>query len=348
MASMKISKFLNLYVAYVRSHYRPSAFSVRMIPTDRCNLNCSYCWQKRQESYEMSLDEFNSYLAKAKSMNVGIITFLGGEPMIWPGLYDAIASCDRAKVLTDLTTNGTLLNEETIGRLGQAGLDYLNISVDGIKATDVTRKNSIVREDVLSNLKQARKKYKMHFRINSVIYKNNFEQIRSMIEFANEYNVQISLGYVVRPFEKEHIVNPGIYFQAGDEGLLKEIVDYIVQKKRQGYPIIDPEAYFTSIFRYIRHEKFWDCNYPTRYGWMNVAPDGRVRSCTKKMDELDYHFLDLKSDSLIKLRKILAGNVQDCNVYCYSNCAFDSYFYTHHKVAFLKKILDRVITNFKK
>jgi MoaA/NifB/PqqE/SkfB family radical SAM enzyme len=343
----KVSKFLNLYGAYIKSHFVPGTLSVRIIPTDRCNLRCSYCWQRTDDSREMTIEEFNAYLAKARKMNVGIITFLGGEPMMWPALYDAIAGCTRANVLTDLTTNGTLLNGDSIERLGHAGLDYLNISVDGLKPTEVTRKNSIVREDILAKLKAARRKHGMHFRVNSVIYKNNFEQIKELIDFVKENNVQISLGFVVEPFDKKYAVAPEIYFGLEDEELLRDIVNYVIMKRRQGYPIIDPEEYFTGVFRYLRREKFWDCNYPTRYGWINVIPNGKVRSCTKKMDELDYSYLDLDRVKLAELRKVLAAKVQKCNAECYSNCAFDSYFYAHNKRAFLKKVADRMVNNYR-
>lgn len=343
----KIAKFGNLYRAYVKSYFSTSVPFVRIIPTDMCNLRCGYCWQRKEHGYEMTPDEFNAYLAKAKTLNVGLMTFLGGEPMTWPGLYEAIDACRKAHVLTDVTTNGTLLNKETVNRLGRSGLDYLNISVDGIKPTEVTSKNAIVRTDILEQLKKARKKYKMHFRINSVIYKNNFEQIRSLIEFAREYNVQISLGYIVPPLKPEHVVDPGIYFNQEDGELIHQIVDYIISKKKQGYPIIDPEQYFTGIFRYIKHESFWACNYPTRYGWINVTPDGFVRSCTKKMDSLEYSFLELDSAKIIEIRQLLAQKVQECNVHCYSNCAFDSYFYTHNKKAFFQKVLRRLVDNVK-
>lgn len=343
----KIAKFGNLYRAYVKSYFCFSIPFVRIIPTDMCNLRCAYCWQRKDHSHEMSLGEFNAYLAKAKNLNVGLMTFLGGEPMIWPHLYDALNACRKAHVLTDLTTNGTLLDMETIDKLGRSGLDYLNISVDGIKPTDVTRKNSIVQMETLEQLQRARKKYKMHFRINSVIYKNNFDQIQDLIEFAKKKNVQISLCYIVPPLNPDYIIDPGIYFTQEDNELLRQIVDYIVSKKKQGYPIIDPEQYFVGIFRYIKHEHFWNCNYPTRYGWINVNPDGFVRSCTKKMDSLGYSFLELDSTKVIEIRRLLAQKIQDCNVHCYSNCAFDSYFYTHNKTAFFQKVLRRMIDNVK-
>jgi MoaA/NifB/PqqE/SkfB family radical SAM enzyme len=338
----KVAKFLNLYHSYVVSCFFVRTPFVRMIPSDKCNLKCKYCWQRREESYEMTLSEFKQFLAKAKKLNVGIITFLGGEPMAWSPIFDAIKSCTEKNVLTDMTTNGTLLNEKSIEQLGRAGLDYLNISVDGMMPSEITSKNSIFKKDILQHLKQVKKRFGTHFRINSVIYKNNFEQIKAMINFANDQNIQISLGYIVEPLIKEQIVNSGIYFTLEDKQLLDEIINFIVNKKRQGYPIIDPEDYFTNVYKYLKGEKFWNCNYPTKYGWVNVSPDGRVRSCTKKMDELEFNYGDLDSIKISELRKVLAEKTAVCNAHCYSNCAYDSYFYTHHKFQMFKKVFNRI------
>ena len=62
----------------------------------------------------------------------------------------------------------------------------------------------------------------------------------------------------------------------------------------------------------------------------------------KKMDKLDFHFLDLGPTSLSKLRSILREKVETCNIDCYSNCAYDSYFYTHNKGEMLKKVMGRL------
>ncbi len=338
----KAAKFANLFLANTQSHFRSTPAFVRIIPTDRCNLNCSYCWQRKEQSEEMTLGEFRGILAKAKKLHVGLLTFLGGEPMMWEPLYEAISMCTEAHVLTDLTTNGTLLNRDTVRRLGEAGLDYLNISVDGVKASRISPKNSVFRSDLIEVLHDAKKRYGVHFRLNSVIYKNNFDEIKELVRFSRLNNVQISLGFVVPPLDAEQRSGDDIYFTQDDTPLLKEIVTYLLNRKSEGYPIIDPDAYFSNIFRFIRREKFWECNYPTRYGWINVTPNGKIRSCTKKMDELDFHFLDLDRDSLKSLRADLKEKVKHCNIDCYSNCAYDSYFYTHNKVEMLKKVLKRL------
>lgn len=290
----------------------------------------------------MSINSFCAYLDKAKELKVGLMTFLGGEPMIWQSLNEALALCTERNVMTDLTTNGTLLTESSIESLGKCGLDYLNISVDGVQSTKVTSKNSIFQPGLMEALKEARKKYHMHTRINSVIYKNNFEEILKLIEFSKRWDIQISLGFIVPPLHPENRTNDDIYFSTGDVPILNDIVSGILEKKKSGYPILDPDSYFENIFRFIRREKFWNCNYPTRYGWINVAPSGYIRSCTKKMDELDLHFLDLDPKKISKLRFALKEKVQTCNIDCYSNCAYDSFFYTHHKGEGIKKIINRL------
>jgi len=338
----RVAKFENLSKAYLSSYRHGTPAFIRMLPTDRCNLNCTYCWQRENDSTDMSISSFCTYLDKAKDLKVGLMTFLGGEPMIWPPLYEALTFCTERHVMTDMTTNGTLLTESSIESLGKSGLDYLNISVDGVQATAITSKTSIFRPGLMGALKEARKENHMHTRINSVIYKNNFEEILTLIEFAKKWDIQISLGFIVPPLKPEYRSEKDIYFSVNDEPLLTEIVSGILEKKKAGYPIVDPESYFENIFRFVRREKFWDCNYPTRYGWINVSPSGHIRSCTKKMDKLDFHFLDLGPTSLSKLRSILKEKVETCNIDCYSNCAYDSYFYTHNKGEMLKKVMGRL------
>ncbi|MDD2335271.1 MAG: radical SAM protein [Geobacteraceae bacterium] len=338
----RLAKFRNLSEAYLSSYRHGTPAFIRVLPTDRCNLKCAYCWQHNNASADMTIDSFRAYLKKAKELHVGLITFLGGEPMIWSPLCEALALCTERHVMTDLTTNGTLLTSATVEELGRSGLDYLNISVDGTTANEVTCKNSIFRSDLMGALKEARTKHHMHTRINSVIYNNNYEAIQTLMEFSRKWDMQLSLWFIVPPLDPAQRPDKDIYFSVADEPLLRDIVSDILEKKQAGYPIIDPDSYFENIFRFIRREKFWDCNYPTRYGWINVTPTGRIRSCTKKMDELDFRFLDLDLESLGRLRSILKEKVRTCNIDCYSNCAYDSYFYTHNKGELIKKVLRRL------
>ena len=338
---IKTGKVLNLVKANICCSLLSTPAFIRIIPTDNCNMNCKYCRQKDNAPFMMSYSNFKSYLKKARKMQVGLITFLGGEPLMWEHVYQAIADCTRHLIPSDLTTNGSYLNEETIEKLGKAGLDYLNISVDGIRPNRVSGKNYIFRNNLTELLKKAQKKYKMDVRLNTVIYNNNLDDIRELLEYTKENGFRISLGYAMPPLNGEDAANP-MYFRKEDRELLKKIISYIIVKKREGYPIIDPEEYFLNIFRFLNRESFWQCNYQTKYGWLNIAPNGQIRSCTKKQDDLHNHFSSLKLKQLVALRRKFAENISSCNSDCYSNCAYDAYYYRKHKGEMIKKLLKKV------
>jgi len=253
--------------------------------------------------------------------------------MLWDHLYDALELCSKQNIMTDLTTNGTLLDDTTIQKLGSSGLDYLNISVDTRDRNSVSRKNRLFDGNIVAALSSAEKAYRMKTRMNSVIYNNNFEDIKALLELSKHRDIPISLGFIVPDMK-----NPGekdIHFSEQDSDLLHEIVDYILAKKDEHYPVIDHKSYFTNVFRFLRHEQFWKCNYPTRFGWINVAPNGAIRSCTKKMDALDIDFLSLTPEKIARLKETLEESVKECNPYCYSNCAYDSAYYKANKASFV-------------
>lgn len=332
----KVKKYLNLLTAYIRAGKFTTTPFVRIIPIDRCNLNCDYCWQHSDNSKEITEQEYKLIIEKAKKMRVGMINFLGGEPLIWAHIYSAISLCNKYNIMTDITTNGTLLNEETLNKLGESGLDSLNISVDG----KTTEKNIELLKNNMISINKVRKKYGIIVRINAVLYKNNFEEIKELIEYCNLKKLPLSIGYVVQNVnEKTKKTENSIYFKEEDSELIREIVSYIKEKIAKGYKIIDPIEYFENIEKFMRREKFWECNYSGKYGWINVIGNCKIRSCTKKMDDTGYNFLEIEKEDIIKLKENFKLKIDKCNRECYSNCAYDSFFYTKNKIKFLKKII---------
>ena len=330
---MKTSKYSHLLKNYAHAKINYSTLFVRILPTDNCNLNCFYCFQRKSDTTDMSWDLFSEILNKARDLRVGLMSFLGGEPMLWPHLYDALALCSQHNILTDMTTNGTLLNETTIERLGSSGLDALNVSVDTKDNLSSSKKNTLFDNDIVSALKRAEKAHGMKVRMNGVIFNNNFEDIKLLLELSKEKEIPLSLGFIVPDMKDDNCKSS--HFTEKDTELLEEIVTYILQKKKEKYPIIDPDSYFSNVFKFIKNEDFWECNYPTRYGWINVTPTGTLRGCTKKMDDIDTTFLSLTPEKIKAYKESLRGPVKECNPFCYSNCAYDSAYYKNNKLAFV-------------
>jgi len=277
---------------------------------------------------------FQECLDKALQLDVGLVSFLGGEPTLWRHLEKAVSLCSKNDVCTDITTNGSTLSQDYLERLAGAGLDLLNISVDGLSETEYSKKCYITKPGMIDLLQRVSARSGMRVRINSVICKGNFDLIKELLQLSKQSDIPISLGFAMSR-SKDESGSTDIHFGLDDLALVEKIVAYVLAAKAQGTKVIDPDAYFLGFERFLRGEEFWQCNYATRRGWVNIDPYGELRDCTKKFGRIGQKFVDIERTMIPALRGVLARGVGECNADCYSNCAFDGAYYAKHKFQFL-------------
>src|SRR3954451_16109525 len=137
-----------------------------IIPIRRCNLSCAYCNEYDNFSKPVPLETILGRLELLGKLNTGVITLSGGEPLLHPDLDDIIRGIRRNATLAGLMTNGYLLTAERIHRLNDAGLDYLQISIDNVMPDDVSKKSLKVLDKKLQLLAEHAT---FHVNINSVL-----------------------------------------------------------------------------------------------------------------------------------------------------------------------------------
>ncbi|MBV9406738.1 MAG: radical SAM protein [Acidobacteriaceae bacterium] len=137
-----------------------------IIPIRRCNLSCAYCNEYDSFSKPVPLSTMVHRLELLGRLRTGVITISGGEPLLHPELDEIIRAIRKNALLAGLITNGYLLTPERVERLNQAGLDYLQISIDNIRPDDVSKKSLKVLDRKLQVL--ARHAH-FHVNINSVL-----------------------------------------------------------------------------------------------------------------------------------------------------------------------------------
>lgn len=100
--------------------------------TQTCNVQCSYCYYAVPEHRTNAIIEtpaLVSFLKEAAEMGVKAVGFLGdGEPMIHPGVYDAVAAGKAAGLDMALATNGLLMKEERLEEL-LASLTWIRFNI---------------------------------------------------------------------------------------------------------------------------------------------------------------------------------------------------------------------------
>ena len=114
---------------------------VHIIPMRRCNLDCGYCNEYDNFSKPVPLEEMKKRLDLLAGMGTSIITISGGEPLMHPELEEIIRHIRRRGMIAGMITNGFLLGKERIGKLNEAGLEHLQISIDNIVPDEVSKKS---------------------------------------------------------------------------------------------------------------------------------------------------------------------------------------------------------------
>lgn len=116
---------------------RPSVMLIS--PTMRCNFRCQGCYAASYERKDdMKPEVVDRVLSEAEDMGINFLVFLGGEPFIYPELFDILEQ--HKKSFFQIYTNASLIDETVAKRLAKMGNVAPQISVNGpAEFTDASR-----------------------------------------------------------------------------------------------------------------------------------------------------------------------------------------------------------------
>lgn len=143
--------------------------------------------------------------------------YIRGEPLMNSRLQEMIAYANKARLITSVSTNLNLLNEETAEHLIDSGLKSLVVSLDG--ATEGTYRTYRVGGDfskVLKNIRILKRKKREKastfpkITIQFLVFKFNVHEVPKIRELAASLGVHLSIqqgcmgGPGYEPFTGEH------------------------------------------------------------------------------------------------------------------------------------------------
>jgi radical SAM protein with 4Fe4S-binding SPASM domain len=170
--------------------------------TDRCNLRCTMCpRQNTQELIEVDIsdDALQSLLKTACNLS-GILLQGLGEPLLYKNIFNVIRQLKRdmhRDSEVGLTSNATMLNEETGVKLLDSDLDFLYFSVDA--ATKQTYEairlgadfDSVMKNiGKFSKLRNSRGTGRPRLMMNFVIMRQNLHEIGAFASLAAELGIE--------------------------------------------------------------------------------------------------------------------------------------------------------------
>lgn len=160
--------------------------------TSACNLKCEHCLSDAGKAgrNELSTQEAKGVINSLSEMKVFNITFSGGEPLLRPDIFELLEYASEKRIGIDLLTNGALITENIIDRLEKTNVFNVQVSVDGIEEThDNFRGLKGSYKQALNAIEMLLSK-KYNVAINSVVTKQNMEEIPKIIDKAVELGVE--------------------------------------------------------------------------------------------------------------------------------------------------------------
>jgi len=82
--------------------------------SNKCNLNCDFCFQKQEEFHSNMLSKKDIFLLLEEISNSGIsaVRFTGGEPFLRKDLKEILVKAKSLNLYVILNTNATLITEK--------------------------------------------------------------------------------------------------------------------------------------------------------------------------------------------------------------------------------------------
>ncbi|WP_037470526.1 pyrroloquinoline quinone biosynthesis protein PqqE [Sinorhizobium fredii] len=110
--------------------------------THRCPLACPYCSNPialTRADEELSTAEWIGVFEQAAALGVLHLHLSGGEPAARRDLVELTQAAAAFGLYTNLITSGVGLTEARIGTLAAAGLDHIQLSIQGVSAESADR-----------------------------------------------------------------------------------------------------------------------------------------------------------------------------------------------------------------
>jgi len=154
--------------------------------TEHCPLSCPMCYKTSTFS-ELHINFLLDIIRQAGEMKVFQIALGGGEPLLYPRLLTAIQEIARYKMSSTITTSGVGITYERIMELKHAGLNHVQVSLNGSSEAV----HSLSRDGFDSGVEALRvlQKTGLSYGVNWVARADNIDDFPQMIEFVKTYDV---------------------------------------------------------------------------------------------------------------------------------------------------------------
>jgi len=284
----------------------PMADTVRIPPplallaelTHRCPLSCPYCsnpFELTARERELDTDTWADIFRQAAEIGVLQLHLSGGEPASRRDLVELVEAARKAGLYVNLITSGIGLTRERLEALDAAGVDHIQLSLQGVRAETADYiggyKGGFDRKmQVADQIAEIG----FPLTLNAVMHRHNLDDLPRTLEMAVEMGARrIEVACV--QFQGWALKNRGMLQPSRAQVDTAKATVAEARTRYRGVLAID----------FVPPDYFADYPKPCMGGWgstgLNIAPDGTVLPCHAAETIPDLTFQNAKDTPLSEI-----------------------------------------------
>jgi len=171
--------------------------------TGRCNLSCIHCRASAGMSShdtDFTTEEAFSLIDDIAKLSTPVLVLSGGEPLLRPDLFEIARYGTNKGFRMCVATNGTLVTDEIVAKMKDAGIKICSLSLDGASAAvnDDFRKQQGVFDATLRAAEIFRRNG-MQFIVNSSFTNRNKHDIEATYRLAKSIGAHAWYMFMIVP-----------------------------------------------------------------------------------------------------------------------------------------------------
>ncbi len=152
--------------------------------TYRCALHCPYCSnpvEYASDTSELSTDDWLRVFTQAEGIGVVQLHLTGGEPLARKDLESLVVGARKLDLYTNLITSGVPLTRDRLAALKDAGLDAVQLSVQGVDRETSDRIAGYACFDEKMAVAAWVRELDLPLTVNIVLHRENIDRVKEAI-----------------------------------------------------------------------------------------------------------------------------------------------------------------------
>ncbi len=307
---------------YVRSRVMPGDFHpiIAYLFTEwKCNLDCHYCWAFNNQVQGMTEDVAKRSIDWLHERGCRVLALMGGEVLLRPKfVHKVVYYAAKQGFWIYVPTNGRLMREDVIDRLGDAGVASVNLAVDSIEDRKELPKalKPILPYFSYLNKKQYVYGFSVFFNIN--ITRINIEDVKQLTQIARDTGIATDYHINESPMLSQphfkHNNDNSTFITKEDWPRIDDLIDWLIERNQSGYKMVNSVKRLQEMKAFMRGKlQNWDCR--AGQNSLIIRTDGTLGPCFPMYSSThDWGRIEQPLFNPAHLRQIK----RDCQPHCFS------------------------------